>query len=87
VAEDVLVEVDLQVRIADAAVGAVQPGLEVRDGAVRARQQLLAGLGQLAAAAVVVAELREAVVSRPAVGVDNRGLSDVLCEVGVTDAA
>ena len=29
VAEDVLVEVDLEVRVADAAVGAVHPGLEV----------------------------------------------------------
>lgn len=36
---------DVEVLVADAAVGAVRPCLEVGDGAVRARQQLLAGLG------------------------------------------
>jgi len=41
--EDELVEIDLEVLVADAAVGAVHPGLEVADRAVRARQQLLAG--------------------------------------------
>jgi hypothetical protein len=40
VAKDVFVEVDLQVWVADAAVGAAQSGLAVGDGAVGARQQL-----------------------------------------------
>ena len=48
VSEDVLVEVDGQVRIGDVSVRAVQPGLEVRDRPVRAGQQLLAdGRGAL----------------------------------------
>ena len=42
VAEDELVEVDLQVLGRDAAMGAVHPGLEVGDRAVGAGQQLLA---------------------------------------------
>jgi len=54
------------------AVRAVQPSLEVGDRAVRARQQLLAGLGALAARAVLVAELGQAVVARPAVGARSR---------------
>src|SRR5215207_10374890 len=58
--------------VADAAVGAVHPRLEVGHGAMGARQQLLAGLGALAARAVVAAELREPVVARPAVSVDDR---------------
>jgi hypothetical protein len=37
--------------------GAVQPGLEDGDRAVRARQQLLAGFGALAAWSVLIAEL------------------------------
>jgi hypothetical protein len=37
VPEDVLVEVDLKVLVADSAVGSVYPGLEVGDRAVRAR--------------------------------------------------
>src|SRR5215218_7060694 len=57
VAEDVLVEVDGQVLVADAAVSAVHPGFEVRDGAVRTREQLLAGRGRaLLAPAMLVAE-------------------------------
>jgi hypothetical protein len=42
------------VRVADAAVGAVHPGLEVGDGAMGAREQLL---GELAASTVVIAQL------------------------------
>jgi hypothetical protein len=42
-AEDVLVEVDLQVGVADAAVGAVHPRLQVGDGAVGTGQEPLAG--------------------------------------------
>ena len=43
-AEDELVQVDLQVLGRDAAMGALQPGLQVGDRAVRARQdELLVG--------------------------------------------
>ena len=52
--------------------GAEQPSLEVGDGPMRSRQQLLAGLGSLAARPVLVAELRQAVVGGPTVGVDDR---------------
>jgi hypothetical protein len=72
VAKDMLVEVKLQVGIPDVAVGAVKPRLEIGDGAVGAGRQLLAGRGALTAGAVVVAELAEAVVGRPAVGVGDR---------------
>src|SRR4051794_30179126 len=58
VPEDVLVEVDLQMRIADTAVGAVQPGLEVGDRAVGAGQVGLGagGCGPLTPRAMVIAE-------------------------------
>ncbi len=46
VAEDELVEVGRQVLGRGPAVSAVQPCLEVGDGAMRARQQLLAGLAR-----------------------------------------
>ena len=47
VAEDELVEVDLQVLGRDAAVGALQPGLQVGERSVGARQELL-GVGAIA---------------------------------------
>jgi len=47
VAERELFEVGLQVLVADAAVGAVHPGLEVADRAVRLGQHVLAALGAL----------------------------------------
>ena len=47
VAEDELVEIDLQVLGRDAAVGALKPRLQVRGGAVGARQELL-GVGVIA---------------------------------------
>ena len=53
VAEDELVEVGLQVLVADAAVGAVHPGLQVADRAVRLGEQVLAALVASRGAAVV----------------------------------
>jgi hypothetical protein len=55
-AEDVLVEVDLQVRAGNAAMGSSQPALEVGDRPMDARQQMLVGVRSLAARAVLVAE-------------------------------
>ncbi len=74
VAKDVLVEVDLQVGIANAPVGAVHPGLQVRDRAVGAGQVGLRARRRLplAAGAMVVAGLGEAGIALPAVGADDR---------------
>ena len=73
VAEDVLVEVDGQVLVGDAAVRAVHPGLEVGDRAVRAEQQLLARRGGvLGSSAMVIAVLGQGAVGLQAVGVDDR---------------
>ena len=65
VAEDVLVQVGLQVLERGPAMGAVQPSLEVRDRAMGARQGgLLAGRrGALVARPVLVAKPGEAVVA------------------------
>src|SRR5688572_15525189 len=79
VAEDELVEVDLEVALLDASVGALQPGLEVRARAMRARQELLF-VGKAAALldrAVVVAQLGQALVAGPAIGVYDRAGRDV----------
>ena len=73
-AKDVLVEVDLQVLLGDAAVGALQPRLEVADHAVDAGQDLVQVVdgypsGSLGPGAVVVPQLAE-----PAVGVSAFGM-------------
>ena len=78
VAKDELVEVDLQTIGRDAAVGALQPGLQVRGGAVGARQKLLR-VGVVAALQprpVVEAGDGKLAVARPAVGVDDRSRLD-----------
>src|SRR6266511_6133271 len=74
VAEDELVEVDLEVGVADAAVGAVHPRLEVGDRAVGTGQVGLRSgrCGPLAARAMVIAGPGKAVVAPPAIGADDR---------------
>jgi hypothetical protein len=71
VAEDELVEVDLQVLLGGAAVGALQPGLEVGEGAVQNEAALLAApaLGDWP---VVEAEVAKSGVAAPVVGMDDR---------------
>lgn len=72
-ARDVFVEVDGEVFLGDAPVGAEQPGLEVRDRAVRAgKEGLRANRGALAARLMAVALARQSVVAIPAVGVNDR---------------
>ncbi len=59
--------------VGDAAVGAVHPGLQVGDRAVRARQQLLAGRGRgLRPPTVLVAVLGEHAIGLQPVGVHDR---------------
>ena len=76
VTEDELVEVDLQVLGAHAAVGAAEPALEVQDRPVRPRQDgvgvgVAFGFG-LAARAVAEALAHQFRVALPAVGVHDR---------------
>ena len=84
-AEDVLVEVDLQVLLGDAAVGALQPRLVVADHAVDAGQDLVQVVdgypsGSLGPGAVVVAELAEPAVGVSAFGVHHAVFRDDLRE-------
>src|SRR5207249_6842826 len=74
VAEDELVEVDLEVLGRDAVVGALEPGLQVRERSVGAWQHPLAvgKTGALLTGPVVVAGGSEQAVAGPAVGVDDR---------------
>ena len=78
VSEDELVEVDLEVFRGDAVVGALEPGLEVGERAVRARQYPLP-IGEACALLVrpvIEAGRAETAVAGPAVGVDDRSGSD-----------
>ena len=82
-AKDVLVEVDLQVLLGDAAVGALQLRLEVADHAMDARQDLVQVIdgyasGSLGPGAVVVPELAEPAVGVPAIGVNHAAFADDL---------
>ncbi len=74
VAEDELVEVDLQMVGRDAAVGALKPGLEVGGRPVGPRQELLrvGMVAPLQAGLVIEAGGGELAVAGPAVGVDDR---------------
>jgi hypothetical protein len=78
VAEDELVEVDLEVSGRDAAVGALEPRLEVGRGPVGAGQQLLVVrvVAPLQQGPVLVARAAELVVALPAIGVDDRSGRD-----------
>lgn len=84
VAEDELVEVDLQVLLGGAAMGSLQPGLEVGEGAVGAGQDeapLLAAPA-LEDRPVVEAEVAKSGVAAPAVAMDDRAGLDVLDDPG-----
>jgi hypothetical protein len=77
------VEVDLQVLLADAAVGALQPGLEVAYHPMDAGKDLVRVLAEqmmrtLAAGLVVEAKPSQPLVSRPAIGAHDRPGGDAL---------
>src|SRR5665647_3515007 len=82
-AEGELVEVDLQVLLADAAVGALQPGLEVAYHPMDPGKDLVRVLAEqmmrtLAAGLVVEAKPSQPLVSRPAIGGHGRPGGDAL---------
>ena len=79
VAEDELVEVDRQVLGRDAVMGALQPGLQVRDRAMRAWQEKLAigKAGALLTRLVIEACAAQAAVALPAVAVHDRAGGDI----------
>src|SRR5712691_610692 len=78
VAEDELVEVDLEMFRRDAVMGALEPGLEVRECSVGAWQHPLAvgRAGALFTRLVVETGGSQAAIAGPTVGVDDRAGSD-----------
>src|SRR3954451_6615398 len=84
VAEDELVEVNLQVLGRDAAMGAVEPGLQVGGRPVGAGEELLCVrmVAPLQARTMFVPGAGELAVAPPAVGMDNRAGRDVRSHPG-----
>lgn len=84
VAEDELVEIDVQVVGRDAAVSALKPGLQVGTRPVSTRQELL-GVWVVApppAGSVVKANAGQLAVAVPAVGMDDRAAFDARPDPG-----